>query len=223
MKKIFAVILMVVMVCAMTLSVGAAPGGFIESPSLNKAPILVEYYNSDGECVGVLYVTSYGDRNVLELTERENIEAAYESIRNATTVSSLNSQLSDIAANLNISAGNLAVSDLFNISLEDCLNHDEHGHFSIKLQADTLNHFVGLMYYENGEWHIVDDAKVDGEYLTFSTDVPRALAIVVDVDDSVIDVPVTGDIIPWILVGVIALSAVGIVVVLVSYKKKSRA
>lgn len=223
MKKIFAVILMVVVVCAMTLSVSAAPGGFIESPSLNKAPIIVEYYNSDGDCVGILYVTSYGDRNVLELVERENLEAAYESIRNTTTVSSLNSQLSDIAANLNISADNLAVSDLFNLSMDDCIEHDEHGHFSIKLQADTLNHFVGLMYYEDGQWHVIEDAKVDGEYLTFTTDVPRALAIVVDVDDSVIDVPVTGEIIPWILISVMVVSAAGIVVVLVGYKKRSRA
>lgn len=223
MKKLFAIVMMVVMVCAMTLSVGAAPGGFIQSPSLNTAPILVEYYNSDGECVGVLYVTSYGDRNVLELSERENIEAAYESIRNATNVSSLNSQLSGIASNMNISADNLAISDLFNLSMEDCPVHDDHGYFSIKLQSETLKSFVGLMYFENGEWNIVEDAKIDGEYLTFTTDVPRALAIVVDVDDSVIDVPVTGDIIPWILIAVMAASAVGIVVVLVSYKKKSRA
>ena len=223
MKKFLAIILMVVMVCAMTLSVSAAPGGFIQSPSLNKAPILVEYYNSDGECIGVLYITSYADRNVLELSEREIIESAYESIRNTNSVSSLNSQLSDIAANLNVSAGNLAISDLFNLSMEDCPLHDDHGYFSIKLQADTLEHFVSLMYFEDGKWHIVDDAKIDGEYLTFTTDVPRALAIVVDVDDSVIDVPVTGDIIPWMLMALMAISAVGIIILVISYKKKGRA
>lgn len=221
MKKLFAIILMALMICAMTVSVCAAPGGFIESPSLNKAPIIVEYYNSDGDCVGVLYVTSYGDRNVLELVERENIESAYDSIRNATTVTTLNPELSDIATNLNVSPDNLAVSDLFHISLDDCEYHDEHGYFFIKLQPETVKNFVGLMYFENGEWHIIEDAKVDGEYLTFTTDVPRALAIVVDVDNSVIDVPVTGEIMPWVLMGVIVASAVGIVVLVISYRKRT--
>ncbi len=221
MKKFLAIILMALMVCSMTLSASAAPGSFIESPSLNKAPIIVEYYNEDGDCIGKIYVTSYGDRNVLELVERENLENAYDSIRNSTTVSVLIPDIVDIAQNLNISPDNLAVSDLFNLSLEDCENHDEHGYFSIKLQPDTVKNFVGLVYFEDGEWHVVEDAKVEGDCLIFKTDVPRAFAIVVDVDNSVIDVPTTGQIIPWVLMGVIALSAAGIVVLVVSYRKRT--
>lgn len=223
MKKFFAIILMAVMVFTMTFTAGAAPGGFIDSPSFNKAPIIIEYYNSDGECTGVVYVTSYGDRNVLELVERENIEKAYESIRNTTTISSLVPDLADIAEKLNVSPDNLAVSDLFNLSLKDCLNHDEHGYFSIKLQPETVENFVGLMYFEDGQWHVIEDAKVEGDCLIFTTDVPRALAIVVDVDDSVVDVPITGDVFSWILVAVMAAAAVGVVVVFISYKKKKSA
>lgn len=221
MKKLFAIILMAVMVCSMAFSASAAPGSFIESPSLNKAPIIVEYYNEDGECIGKIYVTSYGDRNVLELVERENLENAYDSIRNSTTVSVFIPDIIDVAQKLNVSPDNLAISDLFNLSLEDCDNHDEHGYFSIKLQPDTVENFVGLVYFENGEWHVIEDAKVDGDCLIFTTDVPRALAIVVDVDNSIIDVPVTGQIIPWVLMGVIALSAAGIVVLLVNYRKRT--
>lgn len=221
MKKLFAIILMAVMVCAMTFSAGAAPGSFIESPSLNKAPIIIEYYNSNGDCIGTVYVTSYGDRNVLELVERENLENAYDSIRNSTTVSALIPDIVGIAQNLNVSPDNLAISDLFNLSLEGCDDHDEHGYFSIKLQPDTVKNFVGLVYFENGEWHVVEDAKVDGDCVIFTTDVPRALAIVVDVDNSIVDVPVTGQIIPWVLMGAIVLSATGIVILVVSYRKRT--
>lgn len=221
MKKLFAIILMAIMVSTMVFSASAAPGSFIESPSLNKAPIIIEYYNEDGDCIGEIYVTSYGDRNVLELVERENLESAYDSIRNSTTVSVLIPDIVDVAEKLNVSPDNLAISDLFSISLDDCINHDEHGYFSIKLQPDTVENFVGLVYFENGEWHVVEDAKLDGDCVIFTTDVPRAMAIVVDVDNSIIDVPVTGQIIPWILMGVIALSAAGIVVLVISYRKRT--
>jgi len=223
MKKLVATILMLVMVFAMTISASAAPGVFLQSPSFNKTPIIVEYYNSDGECMGVLYVTSYGDRNVLELVEREKLENAYDSIMNSTTASALNPQLSDIASKLNVSPNNLAISDLFHINMEDCLNHDEHGYFTIKLQAETLKHFVSLMYFEDGEWHIVEDARIEGENLVFTTDVLRAFAIVVDVDDSVIEAPETGDIYSWVLAGVMAASAIGIITLVIVYKKKSKA
>ncbi len=223
MKKLFALFLMLVMVFAMTVSANAAPGMFLQSPSLNKTPIIIEYYNSNGECLGKLFVTSYGDRNVLDLVERENLESAYNSIVNSSTVSSLNPQISDIAANLNISPDNLAISDLFNINMENCFDHDEHGYFSVKLKADTLDHFVGLMYFEDGEWHIVEDAKIDGDCLIFTTDVPRAMAIVVDVDSSFIEVPVTGDVFSWILVSIMAASAAGIIVLVIVYRKKVKA
>lgn len=223
MKKLFAIILMAVMVFTMAFSAAAAPGAFIDSPSFNKAPIIIEYYNSDGECQGVVYVTAYGDRNVLELVERENLEKAYESIRNTTTITALVPDLVDIAEKLNVSPDNLAVSDLFNLSLKDCFNHDEHGYFSIKLQPETVKNFVGLMYFADGEWHVIEDTKIEGDCLIFTTDVPRAMAIVVDVDNSIIDVPVTGDIFSWILVGVMAAAVAGVVVTVIVYKKKSRA
>jgi len=78
-----------------------------------------------------------------------------------------------------------------------------------------------LIYHEDGKWFIVDDATIDGDYLVFTAEVPRAYAVVVDVDNSVVDVPVTGDIVPWVLMSVMLVSAIGIVLVIVSYKKRS--
>lgn len=219
MKKTLAIILMIVMVCAMTISVGAAPGSFIQSPSFNKTPIIVDFECSDPDWKGEIYITSYGDRNVLDLLDREKLENAYNSIRDALGVTTLVPDITDIATNMGVSSDNLGISDLFHIGITDSTD----GKFKIKLDSETIKNFVGLIYYENGEWHIVEDATIEDDLLVFSTDLPRAFAIVVDVDSSVIDAPVTGDVLSWILVSVMVASAAGIVVLLISYKKRSKA
>lgn len=219
MKKFFAIILMAVIVCAMTLSVGAAPGGFLQSPSFNKTPIIVDFECSDPDWKGEIFITSYGDRNVLDLVEREKLEDAYNSIRDAFGISSLIPDITDIATNLNVSPDNLGISDLFHIGISDISD----GNFKIKLDAETIKNFVGLVYYEDGQWRVVEDAVVEGEYLSFSTSLPRAFAVVVDVDNSIIDVPITGDVISWVLVSVVVASAAGIVILLLSYRKRNKA
>ncbi len=219
MKKIFAIILMAAMVFAMTVSVAAAPGGFLQSPSFNKTPIIVDFECSDPNWKGEIYITSYGDRNVLELIEREKLEDAYNSIRDALGISSLIPEITDIATNLNVSPNNLGISDLFHIGISDMTD----GKFKVKLDSETIKNFVGLVYYEDGQWHVVEDATVEDGYLIFTTDLPRAFAVVVDVDNSVIDVPVTGDVFSWVLLSVIVASAAGIVVLVISYRKRTRA
>lgn len=219
MKKLFAIILMVVMICAMTVSASAAPGGFIDSPSYNKTPIIIEFECSDSNWKGEIFITSFGDRNVLELIDRELLEDAYDSIRNSTSISDLIPEISDIAANLNVSPDNLGISDLFHIGVSDSTD----GSFKIKLDAETIKNFVGLVYYENGEWHVVEDAKVEGDYLVFTSQLPKAYAVVVDTKNLPVDAPVTGDVAPWVLMSLMVVSLAGIVLVVVSYKKKSRA
>ena len=219
MKKTFAIILMFAMVCAMSLSVGAAPANFLQSPSYNKTPIIVDFECSDPNWKGDIFITSYGDRNVLDLVDREMLESAYDSIRDASNISSLIPDISGIASNLNVSPENLGISDLFHIGISDSTD----GKFKIKLDSETIKNFVGLVYYENGQWHVVDGATIEDEYLVFTTELPRAFAVVVDVDNSIIDVPVTGDVVSWILISVIAVSAAGMIFLFVSYKRKNRA
>ena len=219
MKKILATILTLVMICAMTLSVSAAPGGFLQSPSFNKTPIIVDFECSDPNWKGEIFITSYGDRTVLELIEREKLENAYDSIRDNANISTLIPDIIDIANKLNVSPENLGISDLFHIGISDSTD----GKFKITLDSETIKNFVGLVYFEDGKWHVLEDAKIEGEYLVFTTDLPRAFAIVVDVDNSIIDAPVTGDALSWILLSVMAVSATGIIILIVSYKKKNKA
>lgn len=206
------------MVCTLAFSVNAAPGVFLESPSFNRTPTIVDFECSDPNWKGEIYITSYGDRNVLDLIEREKIEKAYDSIRNSSSVSTLIPGISDVAANLNVSPDNLGISDLFHIGVSDITD----GIFKIKLDSDTIMNFVGLVYFEDGEWKIVEDAYIDDDgYLVFSTKLPGTYAVVVDVDNSIIDVPGTGNVFSWVLVAVMAASAAGIVILVVSYRKKT--
>ena len=218
MKKVFAIILTLTMVCVMTLSVSAAPANFLQSPSFNKTPIIVDFECSDPNWKGDIYITSFGDRNVLDLIEREKLEDAYNSIRDAVNIETLVPDIKDIAANLNVSPENLGISDLFHIGISESTD----GIFKIKLDSETIKNFVGLIYYEDGKWHVLEDATIEDDLLVFTTDLPRAFAIVVDVDNSAIDVPVTGDALSWVLAGVMVASAAGIVILVISYKKKSK-
>ncbi|MBQ7818374.1 MAG: hypothetical protein IJ341_01625 [Bacteroidales bacterium] len=218
MKKLCSIVLMIAMVCTLAFSVNAAPGVFLSSPSNNRTPIIIDFECSDPNWKGEIYITSYGDRNVLDLIEREKFEKAYDSIRNSSSVSNLIPGISDIAANLNVPAEDLGISDLFHIGVSDITD----GIFKIKLDSDTIKNFVGLVYFEDGEWKIVEDAYIDDDgYLVFSTKLPGTYAIVVDVDNSIVDIPITGDAFSWALVAIMAVSAAGIVVLVVSYRKKT--
>lgn len=219
MKKLFAIVLATMMICSLSMSVCAAPGSFIESPSFNKNPELIDFDCSDSTWQGQIFITSYGDRNTLEPAEREKFEAAYESIRNSTGIATLVPDIVDVSAALNVSTDNLGVSDLFYIGITESTD----GSFNLKVDTDTLNNFVGLIYYEDGKWYLAEDAEIVGGHLTFTATLPKAYAVVVDVDNSVIDAPITGDIISWVLMAAVVASAAGIVIVLVSYKKRSRA
>lgn len=217
MKKIFVLILSVVMICSLAFSAAAAPGVFLQSPSFNKNPIIIDFECSDPNWKGDIYITSFGDRNVLDLVEREKLENAYNSIKDSFGVSNLIPDIAGIAENLGVSSENLGISDLFHIGITEATG----GEFKLKLDSETIKNFVGLVYFEDGKWHVVEGATIDKDgYLVFTTELPRAFAVVVDVDNSVVDVPITGEVVPWILMSVMAVSAAGIIVLVVSYNKK---
>lgn len=187
MKKIIIVCMVLMMVVSMTVLVFATPGSFVESPSQNPAPELIEGKNTSEGCVAQVIVTAYGDRHELTAEQRQKLEEAYAMIVGTQDVSTLNAQLAPLAAELGINTSNLAVSDLFDISVTNCDDHGNHGAFNIILKADTLNNFVCLLRYTNGAWVIVDGAEVtnEGKYLEFTEDEFCPFAIVVSTTDIV--------------------------------------
>ena len=181
MKKpiIFASILLALILLG-AISVVASAGKFVSSPSSNPAPTLVEGKNLSEDCKSEVQVTAYKNRDLLTSKDRQAIETAYTDIVGTVDISSLNSKVKDMAAELGINVADLAVSDLFDISATQCQEHEGHGKYKITLKAETLDKFVCLLNYHNDEWRIIEGAKADGDHLTFETDTFSPFAIVVN-------------------------------------------
>ena len=190
MKKLVSLVLAVILAMTVCVSVLAAPNGFVESPSNQKGPEVIE---GDG-----IVVTPFGDRDDLPDDVRQTLEDAYNSILNAENLGELSEALEDLANQLNVPIKNLVVSELFNISYENG-KEDNEGKFTITLKDDSLGDFFALMKYEDGKWILVDDAKAfDNNKLSFTAGkLPSPFAIVVNSDgttNSTDDqVPQTGD------------------------------
>ena len=214
MKKIVMFFLAIAMVVSMSISVFATAGGFTSSPSRNPAPELVSGKNESADCVSELVITAYGDRNDLSEEARREFEEAYSEIIGTQDLSTLNSEIKDIAESLGVEVSELAVSDLFCIEDTDCENHGNHGRFNIALKAETLNNFVCLLHYYNGEWLVVEDAEVteNGE-LSFSEKEFSPFAIVVSTGKT----PAKSDnsgLITGIIIAVIVVVVLGVAVFL---------
>lgn len=221
MKKIivFCATLIIVSSLLMT-AIFAAPKGFVSSPTGQTAPEIVDYENSDPDCDGKVIITPYSDKHELDDDHHEDMDDAYDSITGADDLADLNSDLKDAADKAGVKDGNLAVSDLFHVDFDCDGEHDGHGEFSITLKPDSIKNFVGLMYYDGEKWVYIKDAKVVGDHLNFSLKNPAPVAIFVNSAKGSISTPQTGDDFPWVYVAVIAVAAIGLVVVITKIKKK---
>lgn len=222
MKKLFAIMLTVVLMMTATVSVFAAPGQFVKSPSKNAAPTLISFEKGNEDCTAELIVTPYKDRNTLPAELKTLIEKAYDDIVKADDLTTLNKDLAAVAAKLKLAGTDLKVSDLFDIRYEGCDDHDETHTFDIVLSADTLHRFVGLLHMDkNGEWELIQNAKVvnNGEALSFTVSDLSPFAIVVDTGTPS-DSPQTGVVYNIAIYGTLMLvSAMAIVVLVVKSKK----
>ena len=225
MKKALAICLMIVMVVCSCVTAFAAPGSFVKSPSKNPGPEVEEFTPSDSDCDGKLIITPYAERSTLPEDLKILIEKAYAEIAATNDLTTLNSDLAALAASKNIAGERLAVSDLFDIRVVGCEEHEGHVNFKIALRADTLDRFVGLLHMtKDGVWELVDDAKVtsNGKVLEFTADSLSPFAIVVDTTpQGGGDKPKPGDngmMLVYIIV--MAASASALVVILIKKKKQ---
>ena len=219
MRKIIALSLTVVMLVCMTLCV-FADGGFVESISGNQAPELIGGGSLSEECPAELVITAYADRDELPEELRLQIEEAYRLILENKDLSVLNEKLREIAEELGVDVTALAVSDLFDIHYINCDDHEDHGHFDITLKAETLENFACLLHYYNGEFTIVEDAKVtgNGDHLEFTATEFSPFIIVTNTGTEN-DSPQTNDLLP-IYLAVAAVSGLMIIGLAVAYKKE---
>lgn len=223
MKKVLAIYLVMLMVLTMSVSVFAAPGSFVSSPSGNPVPRIVNFNPRNDACAAQLIITAYADRPMLPDALRALMEQAYNDIAGTNDLTSLNADLAKIAKNKNMDTTKLAVSDLFDLHMVGCDYHEGHTYFDITLEADTLDRYVALLHMnKNGEWELVEDAKVEnnGDHLTFSVEGFSPFAIVVDTSVDVDD-PETGDnSMIQVYATIMVISALAAVVILVKGKKQ---
>ena len=191
MKKVLALVMALAIMVMCSVSVLAAPTNFISSPSENGAPTIVESSNEDEDCTAIIVITPYSQRKNLSSNSKSKMEKAYKNITETPDVAKLNEDLGKIAKDNGIEGENLAVSDLFNVDYTNCINHEEHGKFTIKLSSETLKNYVGFMRFDGEKWILVKDATIsDGNYLTFTADELGTFAVVVNKDKTS---PATGD------------------------------
>lgn len=230
MKKLLAIIM--AMVLAFSVSVIAfANGGFIASPSGNKAPEIVEIVYGEDSCEPKIVVTPYAERHKLDDKRRADIEKAYDEIAANADLTKLCSDLIAIAKAKGSDPLNLGVSDLFDVTAYHTRNDHEYcGTVTLTLSAETLKNFVALIHRDpkTGKWENVDEAVVDAteSTLTFQCRDFSPFAIVVDKKAGTI--PPTGEsnlqlqiIIPAAIMVVSAISLAGVLIVL--KKKKQEA
>ena len=220
MRKLLALLTACMML--FTVSVAAANGGFVLSPSTNLAPEIVDSRVDSEDCLATLVITPYIHRDTLDAEGLSEIEDAYATIAANPNLSKLTKDLTAKAEALGIPVTALAVSDLFDISTKDCEpdEHEDHGQFHITLSLDTAKSFVALIHYMDGEWTVVDNAKVEGTELTFSVEDFSPFAIVVNTYGES-DPPMTGDI--YLISACAAVMAASAVAFVAVYKKSKRA
>ena len=181
MKKVLVFCLVMVLAFSMSLTVVADAGGFVSSPTGKKAPVLDSYTNESDDCDASLIISSYTDRDQLSEAKRKAIEEAYAQIKATYDLSTLNIALAKYALELGVPVSHLSVSDLFDISCAHDEGHEEHGKFTVTLKSESLQNFVCLLHYVDGEWEIVENAEVEGNgrSMTFEEDEFSPFAIVV--------------------------------------------
>ena len=148
------------------------------------------------------------------------MEEAYKQIANHIQNNDFSKALKALAESKDMTASELSVGDLFDISYYDCDDHDGHNGFTITLKAETLDNLVGILHLKNNTWEnlqIVEWNK-DAKTVTFFVETLSPFAIVVD-NGSGSSTPPTGDN-AMAYLGVALVAAAGLVVVLVGAKKK---
>ena len=195
MKRVLAVVLMLLMLAGMTVPAFAEPGSFLRSPSKNPTPEIIEFEPIGGEeCEAELIITSYANRHTLSDFLRKLIEKAASDIIATDDLTTLNNDLRDAADAEKADYKDLAVSNLFDMHVVGCDGQCGHTGFRVVLRTADVKNFIGLLHMgQDEEWELISGAHLvdDGENVEFIVKKMSPFAIVVDTDPG--QPPQTGD------------------------------
>lgn len=219
MKKILAVTFVLLLVAGSTLSVLATNGAFVNSPSGQQAPILIEAENASEDCVAVVTVTSFADRETLDEPTQNKLDDAYNVIATTEDLGTLSEDIQERADDLGIDSKDLVISDLFDVSYSDCESHEVHLSFTITIKPASVENFVAVLHYLDDEWEVIDGV-VEGDEITFVADSLSPFAIMSYAENA--DVQPKAVICPWLLALLLLLLIALLIAWLVSKKKNKK-
>ncbi len=226
MKKLLAVLVAVVVLMSTAVTAFAEPelGAFVQSPSNNLAPVIEGFEVESDDCEAVLAVTPYAERDDLSAEVKEELEAAYAEIRGTEDLTTLSEALAEVAEEKKIESKALAVSDLFDLQYTKCTpaKHAEgqHGTFKIRLKAETLENFVGLLHYTDEGWELVETAEViEEDILGFSCEEFSPFAIVVSTELPAVVEPEAANY-NWLWIVLAVVAVIAFIIILAKRRKK---
>lgn len=222
MKKILTVLMVCLMLVSLSVPALAAPGAFVASPSNNAAPVLVETERTDKACTAYVSLYAYADRESLSDDLCAQLEQAYASVAGCQDLGTLNSAIAALAETLSITSAQLAVSDLFVLTVTDCDAHEEHDAIMVTVKPHVLDNYAGVMYFDGSSWSLVERSEVseDGLQLTFEVKAPGSYAILVHDGSAVLPEPDENGNILLIIAIVAAIAAAGFFIIILLFKKK---
>lgn len=215
MKKILTLLAVLALAVSLCVPAFAFPGGFVSSPSLNDGPALEDTDAAPGLR---LVVTAYADRATLNKEMKADFEAAYENIYSTPDLSQL---VPSIAEYTGVDAGNLAVSDLFHVHVEEApaTAAEKANAYTLTVSCRTLNKFEALLHRTAEGWQIVDSAALTEEgFVKFTTQELGVFAVVVDVENGGATPP-SGDIFPLVAAGLLLTAAAFVALILFKGRK----
>lgn len=217
-KGFFAIALSVMLVFSMMTSVFAA-GNFVGSVSETAAPTeAAKPTSSNPEWKGSVTVVASGAQSTLSEAAQAEMKAAYTSIETAADVAALSADVATVAAEQGVKTADLAISDLFDISVEG----DDYGTLTISLKSDSFENFVALLHYTGSAWEVVKDAKVENGVLTFSASNFSPFAVVVSTETTQLPPsPTTGETAPVALAAAAIVAGIAGISVLCYGRKKA--
>lgn len=216
-KGIFTLTISLVLALLM-LPVTAFADVFTESPEQFEATTVTNAtFTGANATGGELILTPYNQKDTLPEDLHQEMDAAAESIRNATSVTELAQGVEALAREAGVAdMSTLAVSDLFDLRATT----DDWETVTVTLQRKESEKFVGLLHYTGNGWEIVDNAKENNGVLTFTAKDFSPFAVVVNTSKVVS--PQTGDIFPTVILSAAVLfGAAGICFLLKSRRNSA--
>ena len=245
MKKLFTMILVVLLTLTAVVSVSAAQDSFVPSVDVKDGPKVVLQTDSNGNSVaaiiydknghetgsaaqGGVIITPLSGMNSAPDKVKNALQNAFNQINATDDLGELSKEIADYIKdnNLDVEIKDLVVSQLFDIRLDDEYLEllEDGGSFTVQLNVDESFRF--LLMLQGDEWAICRDYTVNGIIVTLTLTGPTQIALVKSnysaPDDPGIQSPQTSDYTTGLSISLGVLFAVGAVLLVVVYTKSKR-